>query len=53
MSQSQIVHHPQIGGWIGVHDEGGLLRDMFAILMVDILLDTDIPDAFVVPTQVR
>lgn len=42
------------GGWIGVHDEGGLLRDIFAILMIDVLLDTTtIPDAFIVPTQVR
>lgn len=38
--------------WVGIHDEGSLLRELFGILMADLLFDATVQDVFVLPNQV-
>ena len=43
---------PEHGGWSGVHDEGGVVRTLFGLLLWDVVF-ADVPDVFRSPYQVR
>lgn len=38
--------------WVGVHDEGSLVRELFGVLMAGPLFDSTVPDVFITTTQV-